>query len=128
MNRKEQQITVYKFHYITTESLIQIICKVSGSRGQLRRTRHHQGVPELHDLLSTMVTWKRAGHTRSLVIDRERHQDLQKYRYKEIMKQRAMIQRSPGCNNLDRSVFQGSRSLEMVDGPRGLWSIRREPE
>ena len=29
--RKEQQITVYKLHFITTESLIQITCKVSGS-------------------------------------------------------------------------------------------------
>ena len=40
-------------------------------------------VPVPHDFMSTMVTWKRAGHTRLLVIDRERHQDLQKYRYEE---------------------------------------------
>ena len=39
-----------------------------------------------------------------------------------------MIQQSPGCDNPDPSVFQGSRSLEMVDGPMGPWSIRREPE
>ena len=39
-----------------------------------------------------------------------------------------MIQQSPVCDDPDLSVFQGSRSLEMVDGPRGLWSIKREPE
>lgn len=39
-----------------------------------------------------------------------------------------MIQQSPGCDDPDQSVFQGSRSPEMVDGPRGPWSIRREPE
>ena len=45
------------------------------------------------------------------------------------MKQRrAMIQQSPGCDDPDPSVFQGSRSPETVDGPRGPWSIRREPE
>ena len=37
-----------------------------------------------------------------------------------------MIQQSPGCDDPDQSVFQGSP--ETVDGPRGLWSIRREPE
>ena len=39
-----------------------------------------------------------------------------------------MIQESPECDDPDQSVFQGSRSPEMVDGPRGPWSIRREPE
>ena len=35
------------------------------------------------------------------------------------MKQRrVMIQQSPGCDDPDLSVFQGSRSLEMLDGPR----------
>ena len=61
--------------------------------------------------------------------DRERHQDLQKYRYEEMVKQsRAVIQQSPGCDDLDPSVFQGSRNPEMVDGHMGPWSIRREPE
>ena len=35
-----------------TESLIQVICKVSGSGRRLSWTRHHQAVPEPHDLLS----------------------------------------------------------------------------
>ena len=39
-----------------------------------------------------------------------------------------MIQQSPGCDDPDQSVFQGSRSPETVDGPRGPWSIRSEPE
>ena len=39
-----------------------------------------------------------------------------------------MTQQSPGCDDPDLSVFKGSRRLEMVDGPRGPWSIRREPE
>ena len=39
-----------------------------------------------------------------------------------------MIQQSPGCDDPDQSVFQGSWSPETVDGPRGPWSIRREPE
>ena len=30
-----------------------------------------------------------------------------------------MIQQSLGCDDPDQSVFQGSRSLETVDGPRG---------
>ena len=45
------------------------------------------------------------------------------------MKQsRAMIQQSPGCDDPDQSMFQGNGSPGTVDGQRGPWSIRREPE
>ena len=53
---------------------------------------HRQLVPEPHDLLSTLLTWRRAGRTRSLVKDGEisvkKHRDLQKYRYEEMVNQR----------------------------------------
>ena len=40
-----------------------------------------------------------------------------------------MIQQSPGCDNPDQSVFQGSRSPETVDGPsEGSLKERGEEE
>ena len=39
-----------------------------------------------------------------------------------------MIQWIPGCDYPDLSLFQDSKSLEKVNGPRGPWSIRREPD
>ena len=57
------------------------ICEVCGTRGRLSRTRHQQVVPEPHNLLSTLVTWRKTDHTRQLVIDREmRIKRLQDYR------------------------------------------------
>ena len=49
-------------------------------------------------------------------------------RYKEIVRQRrAMIQQSLGCDDPDPSVCEAAGAGE-ADGPRGPWSIRREPE
>ena len=83
-NRYRDNATNHSLQVTLTESPIQVICKASGSRRRPSRTRHHQVVPEPHNFLSTTMTWKRAGHTRLLVIDRERDPDLQKYRYEEI--------------------------------------------
>ena len=59
----------------------------------------------------------------------KRHHDLQKCGYKETVKQRrAMIQWSLVYDDPCQSVFSRQWEPGEVDGPRGLWSFRREPE
>ena len=61
MCRKAQQNV--SLQIALTKYLIQIIvlCKVCGTRSQLSRPRHHQVMPEPHNL-STVVTWEGVGN------------------------------------------------------------------
>ena len=54
-----KRATNHSLQVTLTECLIQIICKVSGSRRRLSRTRHPQVEPEPHDLPPTLVTEER---------------------------------------------------------------------
>ena len=53
MSHVQKSARNHSLQVTLTESLIQVACKVSGSWRQLSWTRHHQVVPEPHDLLFT---------------------------------------------------------------------------
>ena len=69
--RSEQQSHNLHFHWQNIWYSSYYICKVIRSRRRLSRQRHRQVVPNPQDLLSTMMTWKRAVHTRQLAVKKK---------------------------------------------------------